>query len=116
VVDATKFVPHEIHASEMQQSRATAEVTLEAPGLVVFKVGYHPFWRATVDGVPAEVVYALPGYVAVRVPEGRHVVEASFRWPTSSRLLLLLLPLALLGGGWLDRRTRRATEAQASEA
>jgi hypothetical protein len=104
VVDATKFVPHTIHRSEIRQSTASADVTLEAPGLVVFKVGYHPFWRATVDGEPAEVVYALPGFVAVRVDSGRHEVEASFRWPASSRAMLWLLPLALLFGGLLDRR------------
>jgi hypothetical protein len=52
-------------------------VTVDAarPGVLVVSEAWHPGWRATVDGQPAEILrvdYALRG---LHIPTGRHVVS-----------------------------------------
>lgn len=107
-LDASLAIGGTVRSSHMGQSTVTADVVLEEPGLIVAKVGYHPFWQVTLDGEPVETLYALPGFVAARAPAGEHRFEASYRWPASSRRLLWLIPLALFGAAAFDRRTRRA--------
>jgi hypothetical protein len=82
----------------------TASIDLAEPALIVAKVGFHPFWRITVDGAERQSIFAFPGLLAVEVPAGRHEIAAIFRWPAWTRLLLLLVPLPVLLGVWLDRR------------
>jgi hypothetical protein len=82
----------------------TATVDLAEPALVVAKVSFHPFWRVTVDGAERQSTFAFPGLLAVEVPIGRHEIAAIFRWPAWTRVLLLLSPLPIVVGIWLDRR------------
>lgn len=92
--------------SAQDGARFSARVVLDEPALVVAKIGFHPFWRVTVDGERAETLFVFPGFVAVRAEPGEHVVEGEFRWPASSHWLLLLAPLPLVFG----RRFQRAVE------
>lgn len=110
--EARNFGPHDpvghVLASEHVDSTFYAEVEMDADGLVVAKIGYHPFWRVSVDGIPAETVFAYPGFVAARVGPGHHTVTGEFRWPTYSRVLLFVSPLWLALAWVLDRRLRRS--------
>ncbi len=61
----------------------SAEVIVESrsdgPGFVVLNDIWHPWWRAEIDGAPAEVLKANVLFRAVRVPAGRHRVRFVFR-------------------------------------
>jgi hypothetical protein len=101
-------------SSTQDGGRFEAHVRLDEPGLIVAKVGYHPFWRVRLNGERVDTVFAFPGFVAVRAPAGEHAVEGVFRWPTYSRVLLLASPLPLvLAFGWsafgLSRRRGTTT-------
>jgi hypothetical protein len=113
VEESQTFEEQEGSAGEMLDSwaradRMHAKVRMNEPGVVVFKMGYHPFWRATVDGVSTATVFAFPGFVGVEVGPGAHVIEATYRWPSSTTWLALFGPVVLvlveLGGRVLRRR------------
>jgi hypothetical protein len=56
------------------------EIEADAPsgGFVVLNDVWHPWWRATVDGKPADILKANVLFRAVVVPPGRHVVRFTF--------------------------------------
>jgi hypothetical protein len=84
------------------------EVTTTRPAAVVLKMSYHPRWRATVDGAPAPLVPVAPGYLAVDVPAGRHVVEFRYH-AVSGRETLAWFGLAVVVLGALHLVDRRLT-------
>ena len=53
------------------------EIEADAPGggFVVLNDVWHPWWRATVDGKPADILKANVLFRAVVVPPGKHVVR-----------------------------------------
>jgi hypothetical protein len=63
-------------------SYRNTEIVVEADapngGLVVLNDVWHPWWRATVDGAPAEILKANVLFRAVVVPAGKHTVRFSF--------------------------------------
>jgi hypothetical protein len=56
------------------------EIEADAPGggFVVLNDVWHPWWRASVDDKPAEILKANVLFRAVAVPPGRHVVRFTF--------------------------------------
>lgn len=104
--------PHgRVVASAFDVDAFAADVELDEPTLLVAKIGYHPFWHLTVDGLRVQPLFAFPGMIAARLPAGTHRVEGVFHWPRWNRVLLALalVPLALLP--MLDRRLRRRSLA-----
>jgi hypothetical protein len=55
-----------------------ATVTAEATGHVLFALPYHPYWKASVDGVDVEAEKGPGNTVAVPMPEGQHLVELHY--------------------------------------
>lgn len=55
-----------------------ARVNLLEPGLVVFKMNYHPGWIATVDGKRVETKMVLPSFIAVPVEKGGHTISMEY--------------------------------------
>jgi hypothetical protein len=47
-------------------------------GFVVLNDVWHPWWRATVDGQPSDILKANVLFRAVLVPPGKHVVRFTF--------------------------------------
>ena len=58
--------------------RSIVEVTAPLDEILVLNDIWHPWWRATVDGVETEILKANVIFRAVLVPRGRHVVRFSF--------------------------------------
>jgi hypothetical protein len=56
------------------------EIEADAPsgGLVVLNDVWHPWWRASVDGKPVEILKANVLFRAVAVPPGKHTVQFTF--------------------------------------
>ena len=52
------------------------------PAFVAVNEGYHPWWRARVDGEPAPVLRASLAMMAVRVGPGAHRIDLRFERPT----------------------------------
>jgi hypothetical protein len=91
---------------DVTQSRqeASATLTMESPGVVLFKTTYHPDWRAWVDGAPASTVVLTPGLIGVPVPAGAHHLSLAYR-PGWSKVVLLVLGVGL--AVLMDRRRER---------
>ncbi|HEY0140916.1 MAG TPA: YfhO family protein [Thermoanaerobaculia bacterium] len=81
-----------------------AEVDARGDCVALFKMTYHPNWRATVDGTARPTVMLSPGFIGVPLPAGRHTIdlryEASFARPL---LLMLALPF-FLGAFFAERK------------
>jgi len=102
VVDAEGSVRTDTVALEPSQVAARVEVT-GGRSLLVCKVGFHPWWQATIDGADAPVVVASPRFTAVVVPPGLHQVSLRFIRPWWLWLLWLGLPLAVVVAGRSSR-------------
>jgi hypothetical protein len=61
-------------------ANAEVDVDVDAPsgGILVLNDVWHPWWRATVDGRPTEVLKANVIFRAVVVPAGKHMVRFTF--------------------------------------
>lgn len=73
-----------------------ATVDLAQPAVLLLKMTYHPFWRATLDGLPVRPFMVSPGFLALDVPQGRHEISFTYRppwWKTGLFLLLLIIPV-----------------------
>jgi hypothetical protein len=82
------------------------------PALLIVAEAWYPGWRATVNGVPVEVLPANVWMRAVRVPAGESRVELYYVEPNLARGAAISLGalLMLAAIGW---RSRRMSSAQA---
>jgi uncharacterized membrane protein YfhO len=57
------------------------DIDVEAPsgGILLLNDVWHPWWRATVDGEPREILKADVIFRAVSVAPGRHMIRFTFR-------------------------------------
>jgi hypothetical protein len=53
----------------------------DRPALVVVSESFHPWWRATVDGVAAAIHPAQEVFMSVRLPAGRHRIRFELQRP-----------------------------------
>jgi hypothetical protein len=68
--------------TEVQSYENTeVQIAVDTPeaGFVVLNDIWHPWWFATVDGKPEEILRANVLFRAVQVPAGKHVVRFEFR-------------------------------------
>jgi hypothetical protein len=82
-----------------------------APALVFVSEGYHPWWRARVDGQPAPVVRAALAHLAVPVSPGYHDVEIELERPvlvaTADGITAIAWIALALASVWRLARARR---------
>ena len=79
---------------------ATVDVETSATALLIITITRHKYWRATIDGRPAQLQPANIAYQGLSVPPGRHRVELRYRNPVviwsamvSAAALIALIPL-----------------------
>jgi hypothetical protein len=72
-------VQAEVKLVSYRNAAVEVEVTTPAPGFVVLNDVWHPWWRAQVDGVDAEILKANVLFRAVQVPAGTHKVVFTFQ-------------------------------------
>lgn len=97
--------------------RYEAHVRLDEPALVLFRMTWHPHWRAAIDGERAETAMLSPGYVGVAVPAGEHRLTVSYRPPAWTRAALisgLLLLAAIAAAEAVSSRSGRRQSRQAA--
>jgi hypothetical protein len=84
-----------------------ARVLLEEPGIVLFRMGFHPHWQARIGGLPARTLLLSPGYVGVPAPAGEHELVMTYAPPEWTSWLrwtgLLILVLVATAEWWLLR-------------
>ena len=93
---ATPSVDAELEVVSVSRDRDRVEtvVRTDRDAVVVISVSDYPGWSATVDGQGAEIVTADAAFMAVAVPEGKHLVTLTFR-PQHLRVSLLLAALGI---------------------
>jgi hypothetical protein len=76
------FIPGAADGSARILSYRNTEIAIavDAPGggILVLNDVWHPWWRAAIDGKPADILKANVLFRAVVVPPGRHEVRFSF--------------------------------------
>lgn len=112
-------VPDEGSSGTARYTRLSPEsfsvaASTPATGLLVLSEIWDPGWRATVDGVPADVLRTNGVFMAVPLQPGDH--EVVFRYLPPHFWLGVAITaagaLGLLGGGiWLYRRERRSGQS-----
>jgi len=76
--------------------RTTVEVKKDCTEcLVVLKQTFHPSWRVTIDGEPAESIIVFPFFIGIPVTEGTHAIIASYE-PSIIKVTLLVLSLVVI--------------------
>jgi hypothetical protein len=87
---------------DVQLTRESSEVIrikLTGPSdcLAVIAESYYPFWRAEVDGRPAEVLRVSCGLMGVELPAGAHEIVLRYRLPRVYAVAGIVSVAALLG-------------------
>lgn len=80
-----------------------AEIDVRGECVALFKMTYHPNWRATVDRIARPTVMLSPGFIGVPVPAGRHTIDLRYE-ASFARPLLLILALPLFIGAFVAER------------
>jgi hypothetical protein len=83
--------PGTVRIARYENTSVEIEADASSGGFVVLNDVWHPWWRASVDGKPADILKANVLFRAVAVPPGKHVVRFTFH------------PLA---GGWAELRNK----------
>jgi len=73
--------------------RLVCALDMAQPGAALFRMGYHPYWRAHVDGRPAAVELAYPSFAAVRLEAGESEVVLRYSLPRYARWLRASAPI-----------------------
>jgi hypothetical protein len=91
---------------ELQTYRADVEVpnTCASHCTIMFKMSYHPNWRAKVDGQSVEKFAVFPYYLAVRTSSGTHNVSFTYQPNTLKVILLITTPFLVIGWIYLYKR------------
>ncbi|HJZ97371.1 MAG TPA: hypothetical protein VKE70_12755, partial [Candidatus Solibacter sp.] len=80
----------------LKQSDTEAEVELTRKAYVLFKMTWHPNWKAWVDGRPMATSMLSPGFIGVPVDVGRHAVVVRYEG-SAWKLWLLLAGICVPG-------------------
>eukprot|EP00456_Euglypha_rotunda_P072807 TRINITY_DN65_c0_g2_i6.p1 TRINITY_DN65_c0_g2~~TRINITY_DN65_c0_g2_i6.p1 ORF type:complete len:747 (+),score=42.30 TRINITY_DN65_c0_g2_i6:1473-3713(+) len=68
-----------VHVLQDSPQSIAVEVTSPVEGLLFIADSYYPGWRASVDGMPAEISRAERSFRCIQVGAGAHLVQMQFR-------------------------------------
>ena len=112
------LIPGSVIGENIDFNRGTyaAEIEMDLPGCLLFKMTYHPFWSVSVDDIPQEKIFVYPAFMGVKVGKGRHKVSFRYRRPGYTYVLLAIawLPLAIWTI-WCRQQKRRAHSHQTTQ-
>lgn len=101
--------------STFEQNGFTCKTDFDQSRILFFSVPYSKGWQAWVDDMPAEILKANLGFMAVRVPQGQRTVRLDYHTPgLSAGLALSAFGLVLLTAWvvWGGRLTNRPAPPQ----
>jgi uncharacterized membrane protein YfhO len=97
--------------SDVQLTRENSQLvhihlTTPSACIAVIAESYYPFWRAEIDGQPAEVLQVSCGLMGLELPAGSHTVVLHYQPPrvyalagaVSLATLILGMGFAVFGG------------------
>jgi hypothetical protein len=96
-------------ANERQDGQVyTADLDVQRPAWLLFRMTYHPLWKVLLDGQAVRTAMLSPGFVGAQVTAGRHHVESRYE-PGKGKTVLAFagFAIALLMLGVEYRRARR---------
>jgi hypothetical protein len=73
-----RTVPGAARLTRYTNTEVDVEVEAPSGGILLLNDVWHPWWRATVDGKPRDILKADVIFRAVSVPPGRHMVRFTF--------------------------------------
>ncbi|MFT5285890.1 MAG: hypothetical protein ACI8TQ_002058 [Planctomycetota bacterium] len=94
--------------SRVAPHRLDVSIESTAGGWLVFHEQYYPGWKATIDGVDAEILRVNHAQRALPIPAGKHVVRTKYE-PWSLRFGTTLTLLAFICAAWLSKKLGRST-------
>jgi hypothetical protein len=91
-----------------RENAQLVRIQLTAPSacVAVIAESYYPFWRAEIDGQPAEVVRVSCGLMGVQVPAGAHAILLRYQPPRAYAVAAVVSIVAFLAGLGLAVRNR----------
>jgi hypothetical protein len=78
----------QIESEEVTGSTYSARVAMRGPSTLMFRMNYHPWWRATVDGEKRVVSPIGPAFIGVPVRPGDRTVTLTYEAPAYKNWLL----------------------------
>ena len=100
--------PGNVVADSHDDQTYRAEVDAVRQSFVLFKMTWHPNWKATVDGEPVKTAMLSPGFIGIPVKAGRHHIECRYQPEAWKSLLafggIFFALIAIIGErrGWLE--------------
>jgi hypothetical protein len=107
--------PSQVEWIERLPARLELEVESGSPGILVLSEIYHPYWSASVDGRPVELLQVDVALRGVPVGVGSQRIAMEFRDPVlATGRWGTVAGLVLLAGAFFGTRRRRTPEQEAS--
>ncbi len=101
--------PGEVRSDKRDGEVYGAELEAFRPCFALFKMTWHPNWKAWVDGRLQQTVMLSPGFIGVQLEPGRHSIVMRYE-PGSTKavlgfggLLVVLLLIVMEARGWPAR-------------
>ncbi len=79
LTETSRLANAQVVIDSYRNGKIDITVNTDQPGFLVLNDSWHPWWYATVDGNPADVMKANVLFRAVQVPAGKHKVAFEFR-------------------------------------
>ncbi len=108
--------PGTVLGDAQQGQTYRARVDAARRSYVLFKMTWHPNWKAFVDGEPVKTAMLSPGFVGIPVDAGRHLIECRYEpegWKTVLAFGGIFFALIALAGerwGWLAAMNEAVAE------
>ncbi len=84
----------------------TTHIKAEVKSILLFKMTFHPGWKALVDDKKVETIMVSPGFVGIPVEPGDHRVSIKYKAPAIKNILLVFTILIFGVLIWLEKKKK----------